>query len=328
MEKLTDLILSLQKKRDLFSYDEAATKQTIILPILQCLGWNVFDRNSVFPEYEVGRRKVDYSLRIFSQNKAFIEVKRINVDLHNHQEQLLDYSYREGAQFAVLTNGVTWWFFLPFKGGKWEQRRFYTIDIFDQDSTRIVRKLVSFLSFENIQSGEAVKLAEKTLDESQRKRAINNAIPKALKNLLLEPDDLFIELVIEETEKMCGYRPNHSTVKNKILEINLFQSMQDLNKINTGETYEKVVPKKFKVSRGNSKRSWADYCRTALEELGGKASLKEIYKKVDEIRRINDEKRIKDPTAAIRNALESHSRGKGKDLFIPEKIGSGIWMLK
>jgi len=74
--------------------------------------------------------------------------------------------------------------------------------------------------------------------------------------------------------------------------------------------------------------SWVYYCRDALKNLGNRASLKNIYVEVDRLRRNSNERKIKNPEAAIRNALEKNSRGNGLDIFEPEKIGSGIWLLK
>jgi len=74
-----------------------------------------------------------------------------------HQEQLLGYSFREGVKQAILTNGITWWFYLPLNEGSWEQRRFFTADFLQQDQTAIAEKLIELLSRENIASGDALK---------------------------------------------------------------------------------------------------------------------------------------------------------------------------
>ena len=64
----------------------------------------------------------------------FIEVKRARVNLEDHQQQLLEYCFQEGVRLAVLTNGRTWWLYLPLQAGSWEQRRFLTIDLESQTS--------------------------------------------------------------------------------------------------------------------------------------------------------------------------------------------------
>jgi hypothetical protein len=47
---------------------------------------------------------------------------------------------------AILTNGISWYFYLPLQEGSYEQRNFYTIEIYDQESEEIVKKFEEFLS--------------------------------------------------------------------------------------------------------------------------------------------------------------------------------------
>ena len=73
------------------------------------MGWDIFNVDEVIPEYPVGDTKIDYALKTGRYNdKAFIEVKRIREDLERHQEQLLGYCFKEGVNFAILTNGIIW----------------------------------------------------------------------------------------------------------------------------------------------------------------------------------------------------------------------------
>ncbi|MHC4792412.1 MAG: hypothetical protein ACYS8Y_13465 [Planctomycetota bacterium] len=56
-----------------------------------------------------------------------------------------------------MTNDVTWWFHLPLNEGSWEQRRFYTIDILEQDFNDITDRLVEFLSKARTDSGQGIE---------------------------------------------------------------------------------------------------------------------------------------------------------------------------
>jgi len=144
--KLQDLIDSLKGDNRLSTFDEASTKQVVILRILDALEWDIFNIDEVCPEYSVGGKRVDYALRYDKKNKVFIEVKKVSEDLEKHQEQLLNYSFHEGVNLAILTNGISWWFYMPLKAGSWEQRKFYSIDIYDQKTDVIVTKFEEFLS--------------------------------------------------------------------------------------------------------------------------------------------------------------------------------------
>ncbi|MCD6238198.1 MAG: restriction endonuclease subunit R [Thermotogae bacterium] len=232
-EKLMRLINDFKKDRRLLSFDEAATKQAVILRILKALGWDPFNIDEIYPEYSVGGKRVDYALRHNGRNKAFIEVKKVNEDLEKHQGQLLNYSFQGGVKLAVLTNGISWWFYLPLHEGSWEQRKFYTIEIYDQDSRNIANKFEDFLSKENLISGKAIGNAENLYKGKQKQYLIKETLPKAWKKIITEPDDLLIELLADTTEKLCGYKPNNEIVEEFLIKVSQGTVMQSKRKIST-----------------------------------------------------------------------------------------------
>ena len=218
-EELLRLIHDFKKDRRLLSFDEAATKQAVILRILKALGWDPFTIDEVYPEYSVGGKRVDYALRYNGRNKVFIEVKKVNEDLEKHQEQLLNYSFQEGVNLAILTNGISWWFYLPLREGSWEQRKFYTIEIYDQETEDITKKFEEFLSKENVISDIAIKNAENLYKSKQKQHLIKETLPKAWEKIITEPDELLVELLAETTEKLCGYKPDNETVEQFLINI-------------------------------------------------------------------------------------------------------------
>jgi len=214
--QLLDFVSKTKAKAEQFKkYDEIETKQAMILPILQFLGWEVWDTEEVKPEHPVEGKKsaeggrVDYCLRIKGKSEIFLEVKRPSEDLdrHPHQEQLLDYSFREGVDIAILSNGIAWWFYLPRKKGHWKERKFYAIDIGQQGADEIVEKFNQLLCKQNVQSGEALKNAEFILKEQDRQKKISQTLPKAWNKLIGERDPALIDLLAEITESICGFRP-------------------------------------------------------------------------------------------------------------------------
>jgi len=216
-EELLDFIKQLISNKNISSFDEAATKQAVILPILSKLGWNTFNIDEVKPEYSVGGQKVDYALRNTDVNKVFIEVKKISEDLEKHQQQLLNYAFKEGVRLAVLTNGLSWQFYLPLREGSWEQRKFYTIEINDQNIENIADRYIDYIGKENVCSEKAVQNAEAVYKSKQRDRIIIETIPKAWTKLISEPDELLIDLIADATEKLCGFKPDNSTVAKFVL---------------------------------------------------------------------------------------------------------------
>ena len=218
-EKLVSAINEIRNDKSILMSDEASIKSGVILRLLSILGWNPFDVNEVKPEYTIESKRVDFSLRINGINKVFIEVKRPNENLEAHQEQLLNYSFREGVKQAILTNGITWWFYLPLNEGSWEQRRFFTADFLQQDPNAIAEKLIDLLSRENSASGDTLKNAEHLYRGRQKRNILRGALPKAWYKILNDPDDLFVELLIETTEKLSGFRPEIEDVEKFIINI-------------------------------------------------------------------------------------------------------------
>ncbi len=211
-DDLIGLIEKFKSGRRFSALDEAATKQGIVLPLLSRLGWDCFDVEEVFPEYAVAGRRVDLALRIGNKNKAFLEVKKPSEDLEKHQEQLLDYSFKEGIKLAILTNGSSWWFYLPLNEGSWEQRKFYAVDLEEQPSEEVASKFLDFLSRSAVENGKALDNAE-TVYKSQRKtKVIQEALPLAFHRLLSESNEVVIEVLSEITERICGYKPDAEIV--------------------------------------------------------------------------------------------------------------------
>ena len=100
---------------------------------------------------------------------------------------------------------------------------------------------------------------------------------------------------------------------------------------------------KFELSTSKSKTStsvdtlhsrgkvrWVEDVVQALRQLGGRASLGEIYKSVREIREAEGRGITKQYEATIRRTIEDHSSDsdnfRSVDLF--EKLGRGTWALR
>jgi len=209
---------------------EEAVKQGLILPVLQILGWNVFDINEVRPEYSSGRGRVDYALLLGSQPAVFLEAKNALATLSGeHQEQLLNYAFHEGVKLAVLTNGATWEFYLPLFSGNWQQRKVYTIDIEQQDIGETASIINNLLNKSAVSSQENQEYAKKLHQSRQRKARISDALPQAWRSLVEKPSDALISLLADETEAICGYKPDDGAVREYLTTASLLSGTSDVS---------------------------------------------------------------------------------------------------
>ena len=186
---------------------------SVVLRILNALSWDTYNLREVSPEYSVENKWVDYALLIGNTPQVFIEVKKGGEPLEKHQEQLLNYAFRQGVKIAILTNGVIWWFYLPLRGGSWKQRKFDAVELNNQDKEDITRNFLNFLSKENISSGNAVQNAEDLYERNEKKEEISTTLPKAWNQLVSEPDDLLVELLADKTNELCGHKPHENEVE-------------------------------------------------------------------------------------------------------------------
>ncbi len=212
-EELLQVVSELKSDRRLALLDEAATKQTVILRVLSALDWDTHNADEVKPEHPVADTKVDYALKLGGKLDVFIEVKRRAEPLEKHQEQLMNYCFREGVPLAVLTDGNTWWFYLPVQLGTWEQRKFCSIDIESQPVEQIAAQLTEYLSKENVASGKAEENARAAYETRKKAYDIGRALPEVWHKLVTEYDPILVDLIADKTEKMCGFRPDSSVVK-------------------------------------------------------------------------------------------------------------------
>ena len=212
IEQLDSFLDNIKNNPRVLTLDESATKQGIIQPILHYLGWNIFNIEEVTPEFAVEGGRVDYSLRDNNQNKVFIEVKKPGEALEKHEEQLLFYSFKQGIKMASLTSGIIWWFYLPTEDAKWKERKFYAIDIMQQDSNHVASMFIDLLSKPNVVSSQALHNAISIYKGKQKNKAIADNLPEAWNKLILEPNELLVELLSETTERICGFKPENSEV--------------------------------------------------------------------------------------------------------------------
>ncbi|MGI9012715.1 MAG: type I restriction endonuclease [Phycisphaerales bacterium] len=129
---------------------EEATKNALVLPFLNALGYNVFDPTEVVPEFtaDVGIKrgeKVDYAIMVGGQPALLFECKCMGADLRiEYASQLYRYFSVTSARFAILTDGVHYKFYTDLDApNRMDERPFLQFDLRELDE-RIVHELERF----------------------------------------------------------------------------------------------------------------------------------------------------------------------------------------
>jgi predicted type IV restriction endonuclease len=187
--------------------NEQAITQTIVLPVLNALGWDRDDPEVVWPEYSCAPRRVDLALcNPRTQPAVFVEVKQPG-SVDEADRQLFEYAFHQGVPMAVLTDGQTWSFYLPAEQGSYDQRRFYKLDLLERSPDESVEKFVRYLEFQRIVSGIAFDDARADYRSRRGQTLANQTIPIAWKELVDAEDEMLVSLLSGEVEKRCGFKP-------------------------------------------------------------------------------------------------------------------------
>jgi predicted transport protein len=101
-------------------------------------------------------------------------------------------------------------------------------------------KFIDYLSKDTVITGEAIEKAKSILNTRQKEYEISKALPTVWDRLMNEPNNKLLDLIADNTEKLCGYRPDAEVVKN-FLSSFMPSSVEDL------------VPKIVKRGTGNVK---------------------------------------------------------------------------
>lgn len=136
-DKIQEIALRAERNKNNIKTEEAS-KQSLVLPMLQALGYDIYSPKEVIPEFiaDVGTKKgekVDYAIRRNNEVIMLIECKATSSTLNSKNEsQLYRYFTASDAHFGVLTNGIVYKFYTDLvKKNKMDELPFFEFDLLD-----------------------------------------------------------------------------------------------------------------------------------------------------------------------------------------------------
>jgi len=175
--------------------NEEMTKQTLIIPFLQVLGYDVFNPLEVKPEYlaDFGKKKsdkVDYA--IFKDNVPIIviEAKSVQEDPKTYSSQLARYfNSLPQVRLAVLTNGRLYKFYTDLDTNNiMDENPFFTMDLTNLSESDIA--ILETFRKDSFDTDTLLELAEELTYTSN----LNNKLKAIFKN----PPDDFVRYLIRD----------------------------------------------------------------------------------------------------------------------------------
>ncbi|MDR7047982.1 hypothetical protein J2X54_000417 [Duganella sp. 3397] len=200
IDQLRALASRVAASKDIIQTEEA-TKNAMIMPFIQLLGYNVFDPLEVTPELiaDIGTKKgekVDYAVLLEGKPIMLFECKKSGADLHiNHASQLFRYFHVTAARFGVLTNGLIYKFFTDLEQpNKMDEKPFFEFNILDfkeRDVDELKKFAKTMFNIDTILT---------TANDLKYTRAIQNRLAE----WMLNPSEEFVRLLA--TDMLSGKR--------------------------------------------------------------------------------------------------------------------------
>jgi hypothetical protein len=148
-DRINQLASNASKQLEYIQTEEA-TKNALVMPFIQALGYDIFNMSEVVPEFtaDIGIKKgekVDYAIMSDGVPIILIECKSAGCDLaKEHMDQLQRYFNVTDARFAILTNGIVYRFYSDLDApNKMDRLPFLEFDIRDMEP-RIIEELKKF----------------------------------------------------------------------------------------------------------------------------------------------------------------------------------------
>ena len=192
-EQIKQLACRVKDLRDSISTEEA-TKMSLVVPMFQLLGYDVFNPNEFCPEFtaDVGVKKgekVDYAILENGVPTILIECKSCTETLDRHASQLFRYFSTTKAKFGILTNGIIYRFFTDL-----------------EESNKM--DLVPFLELNmlNLKDASLNELKKFCKDDFDREKIFSTAeelkytslIKEVLSKELENPSDSFVRFILSD----------------------------------------------------------------------------------------------------------------------------------
>lgn len=294
--------------------NEESTKQFLILPFLNGLGFDTYSPKEVTPEFTADfhkkNEKVDYAITLNGQPRIFVEAKSIHTKIVKNAPQLSRYfSTFPSVKLGILTNGIEYHFFTDLNNANIMDNKPFFIFNITSYTEEDFEHLIKFSK--NLYDEETIK----TLAESL---IYFHSFKSVIKEIFDTPSDDFIKFVIKERFKF------------KVTQQFINTSRPIIQK-SIHEAISEVISEKFNidVTQPTAEPVAAGVATAVVEE-------KKIYYTQEEINSLNTSEDFEGvtvvfPQAAAYKTLmktseENYSVEKGNplsDFFISSVVAQG-----
>ena len=290
--------------------NEEQTKQFLILPFMELLGYSYMD---IIPEYEAGYKggkdkRVDYAIKLSNKEpEIIIECKKFGVNLDRHTNQLNDYFMNtSNSKIGILTNGIEYRFYASKeKHPVMHNNPFFTFEINDNDISALkdlARYHKDIIKVQDIvdEANEIIFLRQFNdaifLELSNPSRDFKKSVFDRMgigSRMSMEIEDKITKMIDlysfkEAIDRMVAERVAKGNIVTTKEELNAFNIIRTLlvqsNKISSDRVSFRDQKSAFSIMIDNNQRK--NICDIKISNKGKSISIgdfKTVYQKVDDL---------------------------------------------
>jgi len=217
VEDIARLSEQVRKRAESVSGEEA-TKQALILPFFNALGYDVWDPTEVLPEYisDAARKKagqfekVDYAISIGGTMVMLVEAKACSQKAEAHDGQLSRYfTWTESAKVGIVTNGAEYRFFTDLRRDNiMDEEPFFSFNVLqyepkDVDNLKVFHR-------DNFDIAAISRHAEEMV--------YVKGMTKLVGELLRSPSEDFVRFLVSEVGKVSPACAIEGRITSRVLE--------------------------------------------------------------------------------------------------------------
>jgi hypothetical protein len=209
--QMTNLIEKVKKLRNK-DINEAQTKDWLIRPFFEYLGWDFSNPDEVIPEdTDVAGKRPDYTFKIDNEAKVLIEAKQITNKLDDIKMINEKMAYCSNAQvpFLIITNGFNYNIYYSKLDGPNTEKLLFDFQL-DED---IDEENINRLRKESVKDNELLDFAKNTF--------ILTNLKKTIEALFQDPQKKFLNILNEKMKEIIGYTFGESDIRDALPNFNL-----------------------------------------------------------------------------------------------------------
>jgi hypothetical protein len=208
LEKLIKKINQLKGK----DINEAQTKDYLIRPFFELLGWDFSNPDEVIPEEsDSSGKRPDYSFYIDGTPKILIEAKPLNNQLNDIKmiNEKMSYCLSTQVPFLIITNGMLYKIYYSKLDGANKEKLLFDFQLDENVDEEIINKLKK----DTVAKDELLNFAQNTF--------ILTNVKKTLEALFQDPPKKYLNSITEKMKEIIGYTFGDNDLKDALQHFNI-----------------------------------------------------------------------------------------------------------